>query len=137
MLKVGNYRTLDRMVRFVESFVDESTGKARTSPLTKIQKGYIKIGCNLMKEKGQRVCTEEILEALHEIVKAFKRMLVDTFEERCNYGLYTPNYQLHEYTVDDRRLVGKLFVFNSSPYDQFNVRLKHSHRWILQRDKYG
>lgn len=53
---------------------------------------------------------------LDKRAKAFKWMLVDTFDEQYDSDLYTVRYHLFYHISKDLRKFGTLSVFASSPY---------------------
>lgn len=65
--------------------------------LKKAHTRYSGIVSAVLGQEEQVACTAEASKMLAEIVKAFKRVLVDTFDEHCDQGLYTFKYFLFHY----------------------------------------
>lgn len=128
MLEGKEYSALDRAFKFVAAFFDLSTGYDRTASLTDVNTRYSAIMCDVPGGEGQRAWTSKALEMLDEILKAFKRMLVDTFHEHCNSGLCALKYHSLGHIADYLRKFGTFSVLDSGLYEQFNVHIKHSHR---------
>lgn len=70
---------------------------------------------------------------MDEIVKTFKRMLVDTFDDHCGSGLYTLKHHLLYHIMEDLWNFGTLSVLNCSSYEQLNEYVKHSYRMTSQK----
>lgn len=67
---------------------------------------------------------------LDERVDAFKWMFVNNFHGHCNSGLDTLKYHVLEHKVEALQKFGTLSVLDCSPYEFFNVDVKHSYRKI-------
>lgn len=46
---------------------------------------------------------------------------VKTFQRYCGSGLCTPKYHLFEHMMVDRKRIQALSVFDTGPYQHFNV----------------
>lgn len=51
-----------------------------------------------------------------------------TLDEHCDSGLYTLEYHLVDYMVEDLREFEKLSVLDSSLYECFSVQIKQAYR---------
>lgn len=79
----------------------------------------------------------DALEMLDEREEAFKRLRVDPFDDHCNFGLYGSKYNLFDHILEDLRKIGTLSVVHSSPYDRFEMHIKHSYRRTSKTRKQG
>lgn len=66
-------------------------------------------------------------------MRAFKRVLVEIFDEHCDLGLYMLKYYLSGRMVGDPRKLETLSILASSPYEHFHAHTKRSYSRILQR----
>lgn len=103
MLEGKDYRALNRVFPLVAAFIDRITKH------------------------------EKALEILDKIVKAFKRILADTFDEHSSLGMYIVKVHLLDHMAEDLRNFGTLSVLNSNQYDDYNVHIKHSYKRTAQR----
>lgn len=101
MLGWTDYRILNRLFLSLAAFIDQSTRNKRKTTMTKVLTRFSEITCDLTGGEGQRAWTEEISEMLDVRVKAFKRMLVDTFNEHCDLSLYKHKCHLQNHMVKD------------------------------------
>lgn len=72
------------------------------------------------------------MEVLDEIEKIPKYIVVDNFDEHCDSNLYTLNWNLHDYTVEDLRIFVAMCVIESSLYEHYNVYIKHCYEKTSQ-----
>lgn len=100
-LKGKDYCALDRVFTFVAIFIYQSTRHERTAPLTKCDTRYSDIVCDITGGEEQRMWTEETLEMVDGVVKAFMQMLMDSSDEYCSSGLYRLRYHSLAHIVQD------------------------------------
>lgn len=60
-------------------------------------------------------------------------MLVQTFPDRCESGLYPLKYQLFGHVIEDIRRFQTPSVLDSGPYDYFNFLVKQAYERPWQR----
>lgn len=70
---------------------------------------------------------------LDERGKAFKRMLVNTFDDHCNSCLYTPRYHLLDEIVEFVRKYMTPSILDRSKYQPLNVHFKYYYRNTSER----
>lgn len=68
-------------------------------------------------------CSKKELGFQKAKVKNFNRMLVETFEEHCDYGIYTLKYQLLGYIVE-AKIIRTAICFRHRSYEHFNMHIK-------------
>lgn len=64
-----------------------------------------------------------------------KKMLVETFDRDCNFGLYTLEDQLFDLMVDGTQRFETLSVLNDSPYKNFNMQIKQACKRASKKDR--
>lgn len=69
-----------------------------------------------------------MLDSLRKMENEFKRMLVETFDEHFDPGLYTLKYYLLDHSVDDIQTFGALSVLDSSPCEHSNLHTKQAYK---------
>lgn len=99
---------------FVAMFIYQITRHEKTARLTKAHKRYSENFCDASDREVPGTWTVKALEILEEGVAAFKRKVVDTFDEYCNSGLYTLMYHLLHGTVEDLSKFRTLSVLRST-----------------------
>lgn len=75
---------------------------------------------------------------LHRRVEAFKRMLVDNFDEDCESGLYKLNYHLLDNIVEDPLKFETQSVLDSSSYEHSNLHstlIERRHKGVSTDDR--
>lgn len=70
---------------------------------------------------------------LHDKIKGFKTLLVDTFSENCDSGLYTLQHHLLDHIMADIRRSRTMLVLDSSSNEHFNKHIKLAYRRTSQR----
>lgn len=60
-------------------------------------------------------------------------MLVEIFDEHCDFGLYTPKYHPLDQIVEDIQRLGTLFLLRSGSYNHDIVCIKQAYNRTLQR----
>lgn len=73
-----------------------------------------------------RASGEEDFDSLKKRLKEFKKIFVDTVDERCDSGLYFLEYHLLDHMVGDLQRFGKLSVLDSCRYAHFNLHIKQT-----------
>lgn len=84
MLERKDHCAVDIVLPFVAPFINRNKNHKRTASMPKADTHYSIIICNLDGWEGQRAWTEEALVMHDETVRAFNRMLLDTFDKHCS-----------------------------------------------------
>lgn len=80
---------LGKLFAFVVVLIVWGMFHNKTAPMTSVHIRYGDIFADVVGDTGQAVCCENRLDVLKRWVKLTKRMLMETFDENCDSGLYT------------------------------------------------
>lgn len=84
--------------------------------MTKVDTCYSEIVYEVTKEVGEQLRSEEKLKRLPGNINPFKSLLVETFREHCDSGMYTLRCCLPDHMVEDMRRFATLSVLDSVSY---------------------
>lgn len=117
----------------VAAFIDWSTEHKKTPPLTRVQTNYSEIVADVMGDMGQWAWSNKGIMNLEGRVKVLKRVLIETFDERCDSELYTLKYHVLDHMLEGIQNFGTLSFLESILYEHLNVHTKQVYRITSQR----
>lgn len=121
------------MFQFIVAFIDRSTEREKTAPMTSLNTRHSEIGADVTGDMGQRAWGMDDLGILENRVQKLKKMLVDAFDDTCDSNLHLRKFHLLDHTVEYIRRCGTIFVSDSSHYEHFNVHIKQAYNRTSQR----
>lgn len=95
--------------------------------MTKVHTRYCRIVGDVTGDVPQQAWDEEELISLERTNKESKRMLVDTFAERCDSGLDILKSHQFDHLVKEVRRFRTISVLDRSPFEHFNVQVNQAH----------
>lgn len=128
MLERKNYTNVDMAFLFLVGFIDQCTRGMKQALLMKIQRSIPSWYWVWRPILCAKAWSESQLMELKYRPEQFKRSLVRTFSENCNFALYTLKYYLLDQVVQDLQKSNTLSVSHASQFEQYNVNIKHDYR---------
>lgn len=111
---------------------EQSKRNKRIASLKSIRDRQSVITGDLTGQDEQLAYRKKALEVMNEMMKTFKKIFLDSFEEHSNLDLYTFNFQLQDHMVDSLHNMGTLCAHDISPFEQFNMNVEHYHTRSLR-----
>lgn len=111
---------------FLVGFTNICTGWVEKTPLTKVHVLYPDLMLTMTKDDVSEGWNENKLIELQYKIEEFQSLLVRTFGEHCNSGLYILKFHLLDHVVEDLRLFGTLSVLDASRFEQYSVSIKQA-----------
>lgn len=137
MLEWKDYVALDLVFKFVAGFIDRATGHIDEAPMTKVHTMYSDLARRLGEYRGNGESSSQRLTGLGEEIQHFKELVKAMFEEHCGSGLYMLKLHLLDHVVEVLERYGSLEMLHGSPFERFNVHIKHGYRRTSQRRMCG
>lgn len=132
--KRSSYKSFEKVLPFIAALIDCVTKQEVIVLIMRVDTGSNLFVANLTGYKSHWAWNGTVMVSLGRRVKAFKRMLVETFDGRRNAPLYNVVYCSLENIVNDIHKIETLSVFDCLN-EHFNVRTKRLLGRRLQRGR--
>lgn len=128
-------RSVRQTVLFGKGIIHGSTDDEKSTSSTEAYKRFITILRYVMKGKERQLRCEEELSRPKRQLRKIKMMLIKSFEDHRNSGLYTSKINLLYCMVEDTWRLAKLSLLHGRLHQHIDMHMKQRFEIILQRKR--